>query len=139
MKTTDEIRTGMPDEAEAPPQAPPPGITVLPGTAPWVLAGEPDGHYHCCVTSPPYWGLRDYGGEPSDWPAVSYAPMAGLPPVEVPAMRCALGLEKTPEAFIGHLVLVFRAVRRVLRDDGTLWLNVGDSYSSGSGGDMVPG
>ncbi len=130
MKTTDEIRTGMPDEAEAPPQAPPPGITVLPGTAPWVLAGEPDGHYHCCVTSPPYWGLRDYGGEPSNWPAISYAPMAGLPPVEVPAQRCCLGLEATPEAFIGHLVLVFREVRRVLRDDGTLWLNLGDSFSA---------
>ena len=112
-------------------------MKILKGCVPWILASKPDAHYHCCVTSPPYWCLRDYGGEPSDWPAVSYAPMAGLPPVEVPAMRCALGLEKTPEAFIGHLVLVFRAVRRVLRDDGTLWLNLGDSFNgAGSSGSL---
>ncbi len=99
-------------------------ITILPGSVPWVLAGVPGARYHCCVTSPPYWGLRDYQGEPPDWPAVSYAPMAGLPSVEVAAQRCCLGLETTPEAFIGHLVLVFREVRRVLRDYATLWLNL---------------
>jgi DNA modification methylase len=52
--------------------------------------------------------------------------------VDVPAQRCCLGLETTPEAFIGHLVLVFREVRRVLRGDGTLWLNLGDSYADKS-------
>lgn len=62
-----------------------------------------------CVTSPPYWGLRDYG------------------------VKGQLGLEKTPEEFVGKLVEVFREVRRVLKDDGTLWLNLGDSYSIGSG------
>lgn len=106
-------------------------MKIFKGCAPWILSDQPPNHYHCCVTSPPYWGLRDYGGEPSDWPAVSYAPMAGLQPVEVAAQRCCLGLEATPEAFIGHLVLVFREVQRVLRDDGTLWLNLGDSYASG--------
>ena len=60
---------------------------------------------HCCVTSPPYWGLRDYGTEEQ------------------------LGLESTPEAYVENMVGVFREVRRVLRDDGTLWLNIGDSYS----------
>lgn len=71
---------------------------------------------HCCVTSPPYFGLRDYG-------------VAGQ-----------IGLEPSPDAYIAELVAVFRKVRRVLRDDGTLWLNLGDSYASdtkGSGGPCV--
>lgn len=59
---------------------------------------------HCCVTSPPYWGLRDYGVDGQ------------------------LGLEKTPEEYVEKLVAIFREVKRVLRDDGTLWLNLGDSY-----------
>jgi DNA modification methylase len=61
---------------------------------------------NCCVTSPPYWGLRDYGVEGQ------------------------LGLESTPEEYVEKLVEVFREVKRVLRDDGTLWLNLGDSYAS---------
>ena len=105
--------------------------TILAGPVPWILHDQSDGHYHCCVTSPPYWGLRDYGGDKLSWPAVSYLPMAGLPPVHVPQMECCLGLEPTPEAFIAHLVIVFREVKRVLREDGTLWLNLGDSYASG--------
>ena len=60
---------------------------------------------HCCVTSPPYFGLRDYGVDGQ------------------------IGLEKTPDEFVQALVEVFREVRRVLRDDGTLWLNLGDSYA----------
>ena len=63
---------------------------------------------HCCVTSPPYFGLRDYGEDGQ------------------------IGLEDTPEQFVANMVEVFREVWRVLRDDGTLWLNLGDSYS-GSG------
>jgi DNA modification methylase len=86
---------------------------------------------HCCVTSPPYWGLRDYGLPPIQWPEMTYKPMAGMPGVTVPAMACALGLEPTPQAFVGHMVLVFHEVWRVLRDDGTLWLNLGDSYAGG--------
>jgi DNA modification methylase len=71
----------------------------------------------CCITSPPYWGLRDYGVEGQ------------------------IGLERTPEEYVAHLVEVFREVRRVLRNDGTLWLNLGDSYngSGGAGGDYAPG
>lgn len=68
-----------------------------------------DGVVQCVVTSPPYWGLRDYG-------------VVGQ-----------LGLEETPEEYVEHLVAVFREVRRVLRDDGTVWLNLGDSYSAGGG------
>lgn len=67
----------------------------------------PDESVHCCVTSPPYWGLRDYG-------------VVGQ-----------LGLERTPEEYVARMVEVFREVRRVLRSDGTLWLNIGDSYCSG--------
>lgn len=71
------------------------------------LRSMPAGSVHTCVTSPPYFGLRDYGH-------------AGQ-----------IGLEETPEAYVARLVEVFREVRRVLRDDGTLWLNLGDSYASG--------
>ena len=67
-----------------------------------------DGSVQCVVTSPPYWGLRDYGVDNQ------------------------LGLEETPEEFVENLVKVFREVRRVLKNDGTVWLNLGDSYS-GSG------
>lgn len=69
------------------------------------LRAMPDQSVHCCVTSPPYFGLRDYGVDGQ------------------------IGLEDTPAAFVARLVEVFREVRRVLRDDGTLWLNLGDSYS----------
>ena len=62
-----------------------------------------------CVTSPPYFGLRDYG------------------------MEGQIGLEDTPDAFVTRLVEVFREVKRVLRDDGTLWLNLGDSYCNTNG------
>jgi DNA modification methylase len=77
------------------------------------LANIESGTVQTCVTSPPYWGLRDYGVEGQ------------------------IGLESTPDAFVQKMVDVFREVRRVLRDDGTLWLNIGDSYASdtkGSGG-----
>jgi DNA modification methylase len=74
------------------------------------LAQLADESVHCCVTSPPYWGLRDYG-------------VAGQ-----------IGLEPTPEAFIEKMVAVFREVRCVLRKDGTLWVNIGDSYSHGGCG-----
>jgi DNA modification methylase len=75
----------------------------------------PDESVHCCVTSPPYWGLRDYG-------------VAGQ-----------LGLEKTPEEYVAKMVTVFREVWRVLRKDGTAWLNLGDSYASGKGTCHNPG
>lgn len=73
-----------------------------------------DGSVHCVVTSPPYWGLRDYGNDGQ------------------------IGLESTPQKFVDSLVAVFREVKRVLRDDGTLWLNIGDSYASFRDGKVTP-
>lgn len=101
-----------------------------------------DKSVHTVVTSPPYYGLRDYGLPPMDWPEVTYMPMAGLPAVTVPAWRGCLGLEPDPLMFMGHIVLVFREVRRVLRDDGTCWMNFGDTYSGGGrggNGDKITG
>ena len=73
-----------------------------------------DESVQCVVTSPPYWGLRDYG---------------------TPGQ---LGLCKTPEEYVANMVAVFHEVRRVLKDDGVLWLNLGDSYAqSGKGGNPV--
>ena len=83
-----------------------PVVRVLNGDCREVLKTLPDGSVNCCVTSPPYFGLRDYG-HPGQ-----------------------IGLEPTPEAYVAEMVAVFREVRRVLRDDGTLWLNLGDSYNS---------
>ena len=85
-----------------------PAFELLQGDCLQQLATLPAASVQCCVTSPPYWGLRDYG-------------TAGQ-----------LGLEATPDEYVANMVAVFRSVRRVLRDDGTLWLNLGDSYS-GSG------
>jgi DNA modification methylase len=79
-------------------------FTLYVGDVREVLAGLPDESVQCVVTSPPYWGLRDYGTEGQ------------------------LGLEPTPELYVENMVAVFREVRRVLRRDGTCWLNIGDSY-----------
>lgn len=84
-------------------------LEILNGDALAVLKTLPDESVNCCVTSPPYWGLRDYGCEGQ------------------------IGLEATPEEFIGKLVKVFREVRRVLRKDGTAWVNLGDTYATGAG------
>jgi DNA modification methylase len=97
------------------------------------LAELPDASIHCVVTSPPYFGLRDYKIPPVNWPAVEFIPMAGLPSVSVPAMRCVHGLESDPLTYVAHEVLIFREVRRVLREDGVLWLNLGDSFASNTG------
>ena len=89
-------------------------VEIIQGDAYTELKKLPEKHFHCCVTSPPFWGLRDYGVDGQ------------------------LGLEKTPEEYVAKMVEIFGEVRRVLRDDGTLWLNLGDSYAGGgrgSGGD----
>ena len=104
---------------------------ILEGDCRGLLAGLPGGSVQTVVTSPPYFGLRDYWVPPTDWPAVDYRTLAGS--VHVEPMRCCLGLERAPDAFVGHLVLVMREVRRVLRDDGTVWLNLGDSYAGSWG------
>jgi len=85
-------------------------IQILQGDAIKQLEKLDDKSINTCITSPPYWGLRDYGENNQ------------------------LGLEETPEEFVDNLVKVFREVKRVLRDDGTVWLNLGDSYMGGGGG-----
>jgi len=84
-------------------------VTILTGDCLAVLKTLPDASVHCCVTSPPYWGLRDYG------------------------VKGQLGLEKTPEEYVAKLVAMFKEVKRVLMGDGVLFLNLGDSYAGGSG------
>lgn len=107
-------------------------VTLHHGDALAVLSSLPDASVDCIVTSPPYFGLRDYEVDGTDWPATAYTPISGIPDLHIPAMTCPLGLEPTPAAFVAHLVLIFREARRVLADDGTLWLNLGDSYAAGS-------
>lgn len=70
------------------------------------LSTLPDNSIDCCVTSPPYFGLRDYGNDEQ------------------------IGLEETPDKFVQSLVGVFSEVKRVLKPEGTLWLNLGDTYSA---------
>jgi DNA modification methylase len=97
------------------------------------LKSLPAESVHCIVTSPPYWGLRDYGLPPTAWPKVKFSPMPGLNKMTIPAQECCLGLEADPWAFVAHMVLILREARRVLRSDGVLWLNLGDSYATGAG------
>lgn len=82
-----------------------------------VLAALPERSVHCVVTSPPYWALRDYGLPPSQWGD---------------GWVGCYGREDTIDQYVAHTVEVFAAVRRVLRDDGTLWLNLGDTYADDS-------
>lgn len=96
----------------------------------------PDESIDCCVTSPPYYGLRDYGIEPSRWPSITYSPLAGIPEITEPEWEGVLGMEPTINMFIAHIVHVFREVYRVLKKQGTLWVNFGDSYCSTAPGTM---
>ena len=81
---------------------------------------------NCCVTSSPYWGLRDYDTLPVYWPAITFCPMVELPAITIPAMESCHGMEPNIFTYIAHEVLIFREVKRVLRADGTLWINLGD-------------
>jgi DNA modification methylase len=80
---------------------------IIPGDCIEGMRTLPDASVHCCVTSPPYWNLRDYKHDGQ------------------------IGLESTPEAYVARMVEVFREVRRILREDGVLFLNLGDTYASG--------
>lgn len=122
-----------------------------------VLKSLPDNSVQCCVTSPPYWGLRDYGtadwegGDPECEHSISMPTKWNDPKRGTQVLRpevanrggdastchnCGatridqqIGLEQSPDEFVAEMVAVFREVRRVLKDDGTLWLNLGDSYA----------
>ena len=136
-------------------------LTVHHGDARAVLAEMEPESVNCVVSSPPYWGLRDYGTATWDGGDVdcdhlngplasSSSTLAGYTseniklrtngvPFKGSCGKCGatrideqLGLEVTPEAYVAALVAVFREVRRVLRDDGTVWLNLGDSYATGN-------
>ena len=87
---------------------------ILGGDARQILTRLPDRCVRAIVTSPPYWGLRDYG------------------------IGGQIGLESSVDKFIAQLVAVFREARRVLANDGTLWLNIGDGYTSGNRGWRAP-
>jgi DNA modification methylase len=89
-------------------------VRIWLGDALHCLESMPAAIAQTCVTSPPYWRLRDYGADRQ------------------------IGLEDSPDAYVARIVEVFRSVRRVLRDDGTLWLNLGDSYAADRGGSYQP-
>jgi len=109
-----------------------PGVLVLLGDVLARLADVTDESVQAIVTSPPYLDARDYGVPPTAWPEVTYRPRFDLPEVTVPAQTCCLGHEPSLLAYVGHLVLIARELRRVLRRDGTLWLNIGAGYSRGT-------
>jgi DNA modification methylase len=144
-------------------------LTLYTGDNRAVMQEMPEKSVHTCVTSPPYFGLRDYGLPPQIWGGKpdhdhiwgemgrpfhpgqveqtkwKNADAAGKGGVAGTGRFCdcgawlgTLGNEPTPDLYIDHLVEVFRGVWRVLRDDGTLWLNLGDSFSSSSGRGMKP-
>lgn len=132
-----------------------------------VLRTLPAETIQCCVTSPPYWGLRDYGtakwvgGDPkcahlqarkngADKSTLSGGQRGNGHQNEPYLNRCAkcgavrqrdmqIGVEKSPDEYVAKLVELFREVRRVLKQDGTLWINLGDSYASGKGSCFNPG
>ncbi len=87
---------------------------IIEGDAHVVLAQLPDEYVQSVVTSPPYWGLRDY------------------------SLPGQIGLEETLPQFLNRLVAIFAEIKRVLKDDGTLWLNIGDGYTSGNRGWRAP-
>ena len=130
---------------------------IICGDALTELRKLPDESVNCCVTSPPYWGLRDYGtakwdgGDPDCDHKAGRFERGGLsskqasntgscgdeatgicPKCGASRIDSQLGLERTPEEYVAKMVEVFREVRRVLRTDGTLWLNLGDSYAGGA-------
>lgn len=127
-------------------------LTIHTGDVLTGLAKIDAGSVQTCITSPPYFGLRDYGTATWDGgdPACPHAAPSGGPSAKqessqgTRSLQCRhvcrscgavrvdeqIGLEDTPDAYVARLVAVFREVRRVLREDGTLWLNLGDSYAS---------
>jgi DNA modification methylase len=139
-------------------------VKILQGDCIEQLKTLPDQSVNCCVTSPPYWGLRDYGtgiwvggdtacshkrdSKQSDKTQTGHRNLEGAVGDGIykdVCKRCGavrkdeqVGLELTPEQYTAKIVAVFREVHRVLKDDGTLWLNLGDSYASYRDGKATP-
>jgi DNA modification methylase len=131
-------------------------MKLLCGDCHEILPTLPAESVHCCVTSPPYWGLRDYGtaqweggsaecdhnqavrnhngekqGTSKGSSRESFAGLSSCRKCGARRIDQQLGLEPTPEEYVSRMVEVFREVRRVLRADGTCWINLGDSYAAG--------
>lgn len=151
-------------------------LTIIQGDALSSLRRLRDESVQCCITSPPYWSLRDYGLEPIVWdetvecehvfvetrqyrdsPIRSGSEGVGFHDAQTTkdqrwrihgtcsacgAWRGCLGLEPTPELYVSHMVQIFRELRRVMRPDCTLWVNLGDTYAGGGNapatGDLKP-
>ena len=138
-----------------------PQLTIMQGDALEKLRELPDESVHCVVTSPPYWGLRDYskcscvpqgrlevaqddrGDRHTPGGAIAFhrtgkaiegCPICNGTGINQEMLTQQLGLEKTPEEYVHKIVKIFREVRRVLRKDGGMWLNLGDTYAGGAGG-----
>ena len=142
-------------------------IDILNGDCLDMMATLPDESVDCCVTSPPYWGLRDYGGGGKVWGgspecdhdwegytrpsentrkndnSLQLKSAYWEPQDQAFCKHCdawfgQLGLEPTYEQYVKNMVEIFREVRRILKPKGTLWLNLGDSYCAGSRNDSRP-
>lgn len=139
---------------------------IICGAMPKATKVFPDGYFNCCISSPPYWALRDYGVAPRVWDgdkncehtwtsSISKKQTGGLTKKQITnvgsyfdsssqfcsrcgAWRGTLGLEPTFELYIEHLCTIYDDVKRVLRADGTCWVNLGDTYNTHQAGNKVP-
>ncbi len=116
---------------------------IIHGEVRAALQTLPANSIDCVVTSPPYWGLRDYGLPPVIWDGDRTCAHAWTAEHETTCSSCGawrgqLGLEPSPESYVSHLVSVFRDVRRVLKPQGTVWVNLGDCYNAGTDSPRTP-
>lgn len=119
---------------------------ILNGHVMKVLHKIPDNSIDCIVTSPPYWGLREYEGEPQIWggnPKCDHwftnpSPFCHNDEVVCDAWKGDLGREPTPQLFVKHLIDIFEALKPKLTEHGTLWVNLGDTYAGGGNWDGIP-
>lgn len=111
-------------------------VRILVGDCRHTLKSLPEKSIQTCITSPPYWGLREYPGDDLIWGGSQshhHIFDSGTKECSCGAWSGKLGNESTPEDYVNHIVECFREVHRVLRDDGTLWLNLGSSYAGSHG------
>lgn len=116
---------------------------IVQGEVRAALHALPANSIDCVVTSPPYWGLRDYGLPPVIWDGDGTCAHIWTAEHETTCSSCGawrgqLGLEPSPDRYVSHLVSVFREVRRVLKPQGTVWVNLGDCYNAGTDSPRTP-